>query len=127
MFTREQIEEIKGLDGGRMEYHFACVTQSKFKRGTPSAVDSRLYTIYEEATGKHLALNGCKTCQFNNYTEVARLYNESKEFYEKLDEEKAGEEIVDLVTGLHNLEQETLKKPTKNKSPKTTRKTTKKK
>lgn len=122
MFTREQLKEIQTLDQGRMEYHFACVTQSQFKRGTPSAVDARLYEIYKDAYGKKLTLNSCKTCQFNNYLEVARAYNESKKFYEELDEKQAGNEIVEMISEMADLE-----KPTKNNKPKgRPKKTTKK-
>lgn len=119
MFTREQIEEIKTLDEGRMEYHFDCVTKSNFKRGTSSKADARLFELYYEATGKKLLLNGCKTCQYNNYTKVARLYYESKAFYEKLDEEKAGDEIVEMVSDFI--------KEAKPKKTNKTNKTTKKK
>lgn len=117
MFTREQLQEIKTLDQGRMEYHFACVIDSKFKRGTPGNADSRLYEIYEEATGEHLSLNGCKTCQYNNYLKVATLYNQSKQFYEKLDkeEEKAGEEVADMVLEMAGKKTPNKRKTTKKK------------
>ena len=105
-----------------MEYHFACVTQSQFKRGTPGNVDARLYEIYKEAYGKQLQMNGCKTCQFNNYLEVAKAYYESKKFYEDLEEKEAGNEIVEMIQDMANLEKEVVNKPTKNKAPRKTKK-----
>lgn len=117
-FNKKQIEEIKTLDGGKMEYHFSCVINSNFKRGTPSTADIRLYEIYADATGEKLSANGCKTCQFNNYKKVATLYNESKKYWEEIDEKAAGEEVIDMITDMANLEQEIVKKPTKNKTTK---------
>ena len=120
MFTREQLEEIRQLDNGRMEYHFACVTQSHFKRGTPSTADSRLYELYKDAYGKQLQVNGCKTCQYNNYTQVANAYYESKAFYEKMDkekeeEEKAGDEIVEMIEEMVTPKKRITKKKTTKK------------
>lgn len=118
MFTREQIEEIKTLDQGRMEYHFSTVLGSSFKRGSSTQADARLYQIYEEATGKHLNLNGCKMCQFNNYKEIANYYNKSKDYWENQEEENAGNEIVDMIENMANLEKEVVNKPSKNNKPK---------
>ena len=113
-FTKEQIAEIQTLDQGRMEYHFSCILQSGFKRGTSSQADARLYEIYEQATGKHLNQNGCKTCQFNNYKEVAQFYNQSKDFWKE--EEQAGDEIIEMITEMTEPKpkNKTVKKPRKN-------------
>lgn len=122
LYTREQIKELENI--GQTIRHFHTVTESGFKRGTLIREDNAVADIYEQATGLKVARQfSCKSCNYSFYKRAAELYFESKKFYEEEDK-KAEDEIVELVTGLHDLE--TKKGKT---APKTTakKKTAKKK
>lgn len=97
MYSKEQLKELEGI--GQTIRHFATVTQSGFKRGSLSKEDNAVADIYEAATGERVDRQfGCKSCAFNFYKKAADLYYQSKKFYEE--EEQAGEEIVEMVTGI---------------------------
>lgn len=118
MFSREQIERLEGI--GQTKKHLATTYQSGFKRGSFLSEDNAVADIYEEAFPNDKIQRNftCKTCNYNFYRKVAEKYFEAKEFYEKLDkkkaeEEKAGEEVVDMV-----LEMAGKKTPNKRKTAK---------
>lgn len=108
-FTKEQLKEIEDMG---MVIHLATVVQSSFKRGTFVNDDNRLADLYEQATGETIKRNwGCKTCAFEAYKQIGQLYFDSKKYWEE--EDKAGDEIVDMI-------KEMVSEP----KPKTTKKTT---
>lgn len=123
MFSREQLERLEGI--GQTIKHFATTYQSGFKRGSFISEDNAVADIFEEAFPNDKVQRNftCKTCNYNFYRKVAEKYFEAKEFYEKLDkekaeEEKAGDEIMEMITDMVTTEKPKKKKITRKKTSK---------
>lgn len=115
-FTKEELETLTKI----AEHTFKTAVYSNYKRATVFKNDGLVADIYEAAGGEKQSRNfSCGQCALNLYKKVGSKYFEDKEYYEKLEEKQAEDEIVEMVTQMAQLENVIKEKPTKNKKPTT--------
>lgn len=112
-FTKEEIEILKK---GETAFKTA---KSNYKRATPYKQDEEICKIYEDATGEVLSHSwSCGRCSLTLYQKAGKKYFEDKEYYERQEEEKAGDEIVDMISTMIEI----TPKKTRGRKPNTKKK-----